>query len=266
MGLFTPFAYIRNKVSDVGPVTPGIVTTDLVLQYDAGNVASYPGSGTSWSNLEATTLTSTLTNGPTFTTDNGGMIVFDGTNDYTTGPDNAILDFGTGAFTIECWINIFANSSANADGNKSATIVNAMTKDIPTANGWNFLVRGNTVNTGQALLLERQISGTGTYVRYNLPAPGGVQTYLSQDVLHQVGISHSSANGTKFFIDGVNYAADFNLTGNVNGDNALEIGRLGVSGYAQYLNGGVGIVRIYKGKQLTDAELLQNYNANSNRI
>jgi hypothetical protein len=64
----------------------------------------------------------------------------------------------------------------------------------------------------------------------------------------------------------VNYAADFNLTGNVNGDNALEIGRLGVSGYAQYLNGGVGIIRIYKGKQLTDAELLQNYNANSNRI
>jgi hypothetical protein len=262
MGLFTPFAYIKNQVL---AVTPGIVTTDLVLQYDAGNVASYPGSGTSWSNLEATTLTSTLTNGPTFTTDNGGMIVFDGTNDYTTGPDNAILDFGTGAFTIECWINILANSAANIDGNKSGTIVNAINKS-GTLNGWNFLVRGDSVNTGQALLLEVQNSSSGTFPRYVLPAPGGVQTYISQDVLHQVGVSHSSANGTKFFIDGVNYAADFNLSVNVNGTNALEIGRLGISGYPQYFNGGVGIVRIYKGKQLTDAELLQNYNANSNRI
>jgi hypothetical protein len=245
---------------------PQIVTDSLVLNYDAANKNSYVGTGTSWANLQSTALTSTLTNGPTFTTDNDGMIVFDGTNDYTTGPDNAILDFGTDPFTIECWININANSAANADGNKSATIINAMTKDIPTANGWNFVVRGNTVNTGQALLLERQISGTGTYTRYTLPAPGGVATYISQDVLHQVGISHSSANGTKFFIDGVYYNADLNLTGNVNGANALEIGQLGISGYPQFFNGGVGIVRIYKGKQLTDAELLQNYNANSNRI
>lgn len=262
MGLFTPFAYIKNKEF---AAVPGIVTTDLVLHYDAGNVASYPGSGTSWSNLEATSLTSTLTNGPTFTTGSGGMIVFDGTNDFTTGPDNAILDFGTGAFTIECWVNIFANPSANADGNKSGTIVNALNK-TGTLNGWNFLLRGDAVNTGQALLLEVQNSSSGTFPRYVLPAPGGIQTYLTKNVLQQVGVSHSSAGGTKFFINGENYSADFNLTVNVNGTNALEIGRLGISGYQQFFNGGVGIVRIYKGKQLSNAELLQNYNANSNRI
>jgi hypothetical protein len=261
--IFTPFAYIKNK--QVGASIPDIVTTDLVLYYDAGNVSSYPGSGTSWSNLEATSLTSTLTNGPTFTTNNGGMIVFDGTDDYTTGADNAILDFGTGAFTIECWVNISADPSANIDGNKSGTIVNALNKS-GTLNGWNFLIRGNSTSTGQALLLEVQNSSSGTYPRYTLPSPGGVQTYISKNVLHQVGVSHSSAGGTKFFIDGVNYAADFNLTVNVNGTNALEIGRLGIFGYPQYFNGGVAIVRIYKGKQLSDAELLQNYNANSNRI
>ena len=257
-------AYLSNKWN-IALQEPQIVTDSLVLNYDASNKNSYLGTGTSWANLQSTTLTSTLTNGPTFTTNNDGMIVFDGTNDYTTGADNAILDFGTGAWTIECWININANSSANADGNKSATIVNAINKS-GTLNGWNFVVRGDATNTGQALIFERQISSTGTFPRYTLPAPGGVQTYISQDVLHQVGISHSSTNGTKFFIDGVYYNADLNLTGNVDGTNALEIGRLGISGYDQYFNGGVAIVRIYKGKQLSDAELLQNYNANSNRI
>jgi hypothetical protein len=260
--IFAPFAF-QNKVATAP--TPSIVTDNLVLYYDAANTSSYAGTGTSWNNLEATSLTSTLTNGPTFTTNNDGMIVFDGTNDYTTGPDNAILDFGTDPWTIECWINIYANSAANNDGNKSATIINALNKS-GTLNGWNFVVRGNTVNTGQALIFERQINSTGTYPRYTLPAPGGVQTYISQNVLHQIGMSHSSAGGTKFFIDGVYYNADLNLTGNVNGTNALEIGRLGITGYQQYFNGGVAIVRLYKGKQLSAAELLQNYNANSDRI
>jgi hypothetical protein len=259
--IFAPFAFQNTAIVS----TPGIVTTNLVLYYDAGNTSSYAGTGTSWFNLQPTTLTSTLTNGPTFSTNNGGTIVFDGTNDYTTGPDNAILDFGTDPWTIECWVRINANSSNNNDGNKSATIVNALNKS-GTLNGWNFVVRGDATNTGQALIFERQISNTGTYPRYTLPAPGGVQTYLNKNQLYQVGISHSAADGTKFFIDGVYYNADLNLTGNVNGTNALEVGRLGISGYQQYLNGTVGIVRIYKGKQLSAAELLQNYNANSNRI
>jgi hypothetical protein len=254
--IFTPFAFKQQQ---------GIVTDNLVLHYDAGNTSSYAGSGTSWFNLQPTTLTSTLTNGPTFSTNNGGMIVFDGTNDFTTGADNVILDFGTDPFTIECWINITANSSNNNDGNKSATIVNALNK-TGTLNGWNFVVRGDATNTGQALIFERQISNTGTFPRYTLPAPGGVQTYLNKNQLYQVGISHSAANGTKFFIDGVYYNADINLTGNVNGTNALEVGRLGISGYQQYFNGGVAIVRLYKGKQLSAGELLQNYNANSNKI
>jgi hypothetical protein len=258
---FAPFAFQNTAIVS----TPGIVTTNLVLYYDAGNTSSYPGTGTSWFNLQPTTLTSTLTNGPTFSTNNGGTIVFDGTNDYTTGPDNAILDFGTDPWTIECWVRINANSSNNNDGNKSATIVNALNKS-GTLNGWNFVIRGNSINTGQALIFERQINSTGTFPRYTLPAPGGVQTYLNKNQLYQVGMSHSTAGGTKFFINGVYYNADLNLTGNVNGTNALEVGRLGITGYQQYLNGGVAIVRLYKGTQLSAAELLQNYNANSNRI
>jgi hypothetical protein len=59
-----------------------VITSGLVLRLDAGNFASYPGSGTIWTNLAGVGNNGTLTNGPTFSTANGGNIVFDGVNDY----------------------------------------------------------------------------------------------------------------------------------------------------------------------------------------
>ena len=55
-----------------------IVTNGLVLFLDANNTNSYPGSGTSWYDLSGNGNTGTLTNGPTFSSVNGGTIVFDG--------------------------------------------------------------------------------------------------------------------------------------------------------------------------------------------
>jgi hypothetical protein len=62
--------------------SPKIVTDGLVLALDAGNVKSYPSSGTAWNDLSGNNITGTLTNGPTFDTANGGSIVFDGSNDF----------------------------------------------------------------------------------------------------------------------------------------------------------------------------------------
>jgi hypothetical protein len=56
----------------------------LVLALDAGNTKSYPGSGTAWTDLTGNGNTGTLTNGPTYSSANGGSIAFDGTNDYIT--------------------------------------------------------------------------------------------------------------------------------------------------------------------------------------
>jgi hypothetical protein len=60
---------------------PKIVTDGLVLALDAADRTSYPGSGTTWSDLVGNNY-GTLTNGPTFNSANCGTIVFDGTNDY----------------------------------------------------------------------------------------------------------------------------------------------------------------------------------------
>jgi hypothetical protein len=61
---------------------PGIVTTNLSMFLDAGNASSYPGSGTAWTDLSGNGRNGTLTNGPTYSSADGGSIVFDGTDDF----------------------------------------------------------------------------------------------------------------------------------------------------------------------------------------
>ena len=60
----------------------GIVTTNLSMFLDAGSTSSYPGTGTAWTDLSGNSRNGTLTNGPTYTSADGGAIVFDGANDF----------------------------------------------------------------------------------------------------------------------------------------------------------------------------------------
>ena len=63
---------------------PRTVTDGLVLALDAANTKSYPGTGTTWTDLSGNGNTGTLTNGPTYSSANGGYLVFNGTNQYVT--------------------------------------------------------------------------------------------------------------------------------------------------------------------------------------
>lgn len=56
---------------------------------DAGYVSSYPRQGTTWRDLGGNARNGTLTNGPTFSSADGGSIVFDGTNDFVTSSTTA---------------------------------------------------------------------------------------------------------------------------------------------------------------------------------
>jgi len=61
---------------------PNIVTNGLVFCLDAGNPRSYPGSGTTLYDATNSGYNSFLTNGPTYSSANGGSIVMDGVDDY----------------------------------------------------------------------------------------------------------------------------------------------------------------------------------------
>jgi len=86
-----------------GGPRPYINTNGLVLHLDAGNTASYPGSGSTWTDLSGYGNNATLTNGPTYSTDGGGSIYFDGTNDYAPIGTSG-FPFGSSAGSLSAWV------------------------------------------------------------------------------------------------------------------------------------------------------------------
>jgi len=92
---------------------PEIVNSGLLLALDAGNVKSYPGTGTTWSDMSGNLKTTTLTNGPTYSSSFGGMISFDGVNDYSI-TSNMTAPSGTN-YTVSIWVRI-DSSMSGVDG------------------------------------------------------------------------------------------------------------------------------------------------------
>ena len=81
---------------------PEINESGLVLALDAGNIKSYPGIGTNWTDLIGSGNSGTLTNGPTYTNTSGGSIVFDGSDDNVSIGTNG-FSFGSSPGTLSAW-------------------------------------------------------------------------------------------------------------------------------------------------------------------
>jgi hypothetical protein len=108
--------------------SPKIVTDGLVFAVDAANKKSYPGSGTTWSDLIGSN-NGTLTNmdATNHSSTNGGIFTFDGSNEYVGFGD--VLDLGTNDLTISTWVKLtsglstyamFAGKAFAAGGNRYA--------------------------------------------------------------------------------------------------------------------------------------------------
>jgi hypothetical protein len=210
---------------------PRTVTDGLVLALDAANIRSYPGSGTTWTDLSGRGNNGTLTNGPTYNSANGGSIAFDGVDDKVTFPNNTIST--SSGMTVEVW---FKTSS----GTKYQDIF-----DLDDAYGvWivtNFSASGkintsfNTISAGYM---------TADYVANN----------WYQVVLSGSGTSNFMyLNGVQVATASQTVASSINLNtarmGNVDGDRASE-----------YLVGNVSCLKLYN-RALSAAEVQQNFNA-----
>lgn len=88
---------------------PYIVRNDMVMCLDAANTKSYPGSETVWTDLSGNARDGNLRNGPTYTTDGGGSISFDGINEdvsvpFTTDLQNSTVSLWLRADTMEDYV------------------------------------------------------------------------------------------------------------------------------------------------------------------
>ena len=129
----------------------GIVTTNLSMFLDAGNASSYPGSGTAWTDLSGNSRNGTLTGGPTYTSADGGSIVFDGTNDFVQCSGSITAT----AATFVTWIRRNGTQS-DYDGiiysrGATATGIQFFGTTNRIAYTWNNAVNTYTWNSGLTL-------------------------------------------------------------------------------------------------------------------
>ena len=218
--------------------SPKIVTDGLVFAVDAANKKSYPGSGTTWSDL-AGNNNGTLTNGPTFDSGNGGSIDFDGTNDYV-GFSGFTSVASTG--TVCQWFKP-AISWSNSDPSQNMRLSGIHTN-------WEF---------------GRTNSQTGGFA-FDLGAANSVitsQTIWSNTLWYNMVITwDTGANTSKVYIGGT--LDNSGTATNSTSTGTFEIGR-SPGGLTQLWYGNIASVKYYN-RVLTATEILQNYNALKSRF
>jgi hypothetical protein len=150
--------------------SPRIVNDGLVLLLDAGNTKSYPGSGTTWSDLSGNGNNGTLTNGPTYSS---GSIVFDGTDDYVSlGTNPTGIDQVQVPLTICAWVKAdtfgsydpiwAADKLTTSAGLYSMLRVDSSTVVYftSTSSGSFQFFTGSTLSTGTWYFLTVVVSGS----------------------------------------------------------------------------------------------------------
>jgi hypothetical protein len=216
--------------------SPSISTNGLVLCLDAANSKSYPGSGTTWTDLSGNGNTGTLVNGVGYSGDNLGSLSFDGVNDSVSVSNSSSLNPPTN--TLICW----------AKSNTS------------TWNQYGFLMSKRDV-----FVMHPNISSTTVDYYYRLN-----NSWVSQ----QITVSNITVwNMYACSWDGTNINAYLNgvlinsgvKTGplNTSDTGVLEIGKDDT--FSRYLNGNIAQASIYN-RALTAAEISQNYNALRSRF
>ena len=222
-----------------------IITTNLVLNLDAGDSNSYVGSGTTWTDLSGEGNNGTI-NGATYNSGNGGYFDFDGTNDSISFTYSDDFAFGTGDFTIEAWVR-FDNTGDG--GTIAETRENAVGN--PAREGLGFGMRSNriTIWSGvtNSFIIDKTLS-------------------LSLDAWHHVIVSRSSGT-LKSYVNKVEETSSSN-THNFTRRN-LFIGRNindSSTGGTNWGNQDQALLRIYKGKGFSESEVLRNYNATKSRF
>jgi len=222
-----------------------IVTSGLVFALDAGNLVSYPKSGTAWYNLTGS-VNGTLTNGPTFSPKDGGVIVFDGTDDYINTTYNSAYDFANANFSIEAWF--YANTVPNG------TYEIICTRATYGANERSFeLYIAN--DTGTPYIWFGVFNSNWTYV--NNPALTNIQ-YNQWN--HVVATSDGAGNG-KVYINGVLKQTNSSFNTAVTSTTVpVQIGAYVGGAVGGFFNGNIASINLYN-RGLTAEEVLQNYNA-----
>jgi len=237
---------------------PSFVTDGLVLNLDAGNSASYAGTGTTWTDLSGKGNNGTLVNSVTYNSGNQGTLVFDGNgysnysgagpNPYVSLARSTDFDFGSGDFSIEMWVYL-----TNGNGHPV------------------FLTMNANPNTYNAVRISYYMGNLGVNHSYNGTSweslSSGSYTSFPTNSWQNIIFSRISGNVT-LYLNGTS-TGTYSLPGSLMSNQETNIGTLTQSfipvGYFNH-SGNIAVTRFYKGRGLTSAEASTHFNLLKSRF
>ena len=231
--------------------SPKVVTDGLVLCLDAADKNSYPGSGTTWTDLSGNGNDGTLTNGPTFDSGNGGCISFDGTNDHIDCGSSAIFD-SLPTFTACIWFKMNNLSSDMALLSKGTY-----------SNAYSFFIQARPTQSGNNKSYHARLTTDGSSSTIINGAANN--TWVANQWYHLILV----ADGTNayYYENGVANGSQTSFTGTIGPgatSGTFKVGRT-QGDESKTLDGQAAIAYFYN-KALTVAEITQNFNAQRSRF
>lgn len=226
-----------------------LVKNGLVFYFDSANTNSYTGTGSEWSDIASTNYNGTLTNTPTFTQNNKGSFIFDGTNDYVS--TNYTLGFGTSSLTVGFWMS-YTQSQLSAIFSRRV--------GAPSYEQLSIFISGDANGNS---------AGTKIVVNdFNNPASRNAITTGSYNdgLWHYVTLVRGTSDN-KLYIDttlvNTTVAAAPNLT--TTSKLFFSVFGEGQSPLGFYFKGSLSVVQLYN-RALSLSEITQNYKAMKGRF
>ncbi len=224
--------------------SPKIVTDSLILYLDTANSKSYLSGSTIWNDLSRIGNNGTLENGPTYNPNNGGSIVFDGTDDRVQIP-YPDTDWSTTPWTIDFWMKI------DTLGNRGVVCLNS-------SDGSQYVVN-NVFFTDNKSYWYFIKNSTGT--RTSFTQLTGI--YNTNEIFNFTmtynGLGLSTPN-VSFYKNGVQLTTIIGGNAGVSNLNGIQIG-----GTNYPFDGNIYSFKLYN-KSLSSSEVVQNFNTTKSRF
>ena len=234
---------------------PNIVEDGLVLALDAGNTKSYPGSGTTWTDTVGGN-TGTLTNGPTYSSDNSGSIVFDGASDYIDLGTQINSDITTTDVTISFWAYIDSTAADEVFVSmESLTLNQPLIIWYDTSSTYEVQNTGvGDVGGGSNNVITTTVTDASSEKRFTTS-----NNALSASTWYNIVVVLDVTNNEFYtYINGVEEAKW--VSNNTSGGIKSTTNEFRIGGGTPYLDGRISQFFVYT-KALTATEVQQNYNA-----
>lgn len=245
-----PFQVIGGVVS--AAPQEQIVQTGLFMHLDASNADSYPGTGTTWTDLSGNGNNGTIS-GATWSSADGGQFDFDGNNDSISIAHNSSLSLSTTVQrTIQVWVKFDALPAVNTQGQP---VFGKLSSGFNFDGYWGglFSNTGNTRVVTNGTAVQRVTNSTTNPVAANTWC---LYTFISQIT--------STANTTKVYINTTEVSSTAHGADGYSESNPLYLGFIGTGVSSPYLNGKIGACYFYT-TGLSASDVSTNYNATKGR-